>query len=476
MQDLHNLGSRRYARGRRIGRAMTPVRRYCRCGTLIARDNGAGLCSVCQGKRRRDCAPDVPAEFWHADAMAAALESGDLGRVVRAYRFHPFHGQPLPQCIMAGWLHVSQATLSRIEHGHRRLTVDEISGFARSLGLSVALRWVPLHEMGEDVDPLSRRSLFGAGAGAALGFGATTAPAAAREIDPRLVEHWMNLMHLLRRHDAMFGPHDVLDTVRHELDLIAVQRRVARGDLHTQLLGVESRWSWLASWLGRDAGEARFADCCADRARRLAQEANYPDMAAYVLMRQSLWAAPDARKAIALADAGGRTRGASDYIRALCALRVAHGHALAGDAASCERSLAEAHQLLPPDHATTDAPLTPWDGLGSRETSPPYVRAEEARCWLRLQPIKAVTMFETVLRIWPKERRRGRGIHQAHLALACSSANEPDRAAAEGLKALDIAHTTRSHVTVRELRRLDQRLATCDAPAAAEFHEALATL
>ena len=453
---------------------MRPARRYCRCGTLLARDNSASLCSLCQTKRMCGHAPKVPPEFWHTEAMAAALDSGDLGRVLRAYRFHPFHGQPLPQCIVAGWLHVSQATLSRIESGHRRLTIDEIAGFARSLGHRVAVRWTPLHDTGEDVDPLSRRSLLGAGVGAALGLNATTAPAAPRQIDPRLVEHWMNLMHVLRRHDAMFGARGVLDTVRRELSLIADHRRIARGDLHTQLLGVEARWSWLASWLGRDAGDARVADDCADRARRLAQDAGYADMVAYVLMRQSLWAAPDSRKAIMLANAGRWSPGTSAYMRALCALREAYAHALAGDTTSCERSLADAHRLLPADHAALDAPLTPWEGLGSREATPAYVLAEHARCWLSLRPSKAVTTFEEVLRLWPRERTRGRGIQQAHLALACAAAGEPDRAAAEGLKALDIAHSTRSHVTMRELKRLDRRLAACDAPAAADFREAFA--
>lgn len=100
---------------------MRPISRYCCCGTLLARDNAVGLCSACQRVRRRDCAPDVPPEFWQTEAMATALDSGDLGRVVRAYRLHPFHGQPLPQATLAGWLHVSQATLSRIEQGRRRM-------------------------------------------------------------------------------------------------------------------------------------------------------------------------------------------------------------------------------------------------------------------------------------------------------------------------------------------------------------------
>jgi hypothetical protein len=443
----------------------------------LARDNADRLCAICQARGRRDRAPNVPPEFWQTEALTDALASGDVGRVIRAYRFHPFHGRRLPQTLVAGWLHMSQAAVCRIETGRRRLTIDEIRYIAQVLGMPVlAVLWHPRNEAGEDVDPLSRRSLFGVGVGAALGLNATTAPAAAREVDPRLVEHWMSLMHVLRRHDAMFGSRGVLDTVRRELGLIADHRRVARGDLRTELIGVEARWSWMASWLGRDAGDARIADECADRARRLAHEAGYPDMAAYALMRQSLWATPDSRKAIMLADAGSGIRGASAYIRALCALRVAHGHALGGDLASCERSLADAHRLLPTDHVVTDAPLTPWEGLGSREATTPYVLAEEARCWLLLRPDKAVTTFEDVLRLWPRERTRGRGIQQAHLALACAAADEPERAACEGIAALDIAQGTKSDVTMRELKRLDAQLASCDVPAAADFREQFATL
>jgi hypothetical protein len=52
---------------------------------------------------------------------------------------------------------------------------------------------------------------------------------------------------------------------------------------------------------------------------------------------------------------------------------VAHGHALTADMASCERSPADAHRLLTTDHAATDAPPTPWKGLGSREATTPYL-------------------------------------------------------------------------------------------------------
>ncbi|MGI9099247.1 MAG: helix-turn-helix domain-containing protein [Solirubrobacteraceae bacterium] len=327
---------------------MSPTHRHCRCGTPLARDNSGSLCSACQRTHRRDRPPEVPAEFWNAALIGAAVASRDLGRVVRMYRFHPFHVRPLPQATVAGWLHVSQATLSRIELGRRHLTIDETVWFARALGMPVALRWTAQPEAGEDVDPLSRRSLLGAGVGAAVGLGATTAPVAARDIDPELVSHWLKLLRVLGRHDAMFGPHEVFDTVRHEVGLIAAHRQIARGDLRTQLLGVESRWAWLASWLSNDAGDWHLRDSWADRSLRLAHEAGDPEMIAWALVWQSRWAAMrhDASRAIRLADAARRTPGTTGKIQALCALKEAHGHAVANDIAACEGRLADAYQLL----------------------------------------------------------------------------------------------------------------------------------
>ncbi len=188
----------------RTRRAMSPTHRHCRCGSPLARDNSDTLCTACQRKRRHDRAPDVPPDFWHTDMMGAALASGDIGRVIRAYRSHPFHGQILPQSTVADWLHVSQTTLSRIENGRRRLTIDDIDGFARALGLSVALRLVRQHpgKAGEDVDPFEvlemgrvERSEIGPGTLEALhaaaeqlccGYSTVPAPALREETEQQL--------------------------------------------------------------------------------------------------------------------------------------------------------------------------------------------------------------------------------------------------------------------------------------------------
>lgn len=317
---------------------------------------------------------------------------------------------------------------------------------------------------------LSRRSLIGAGAAAALELGATTPPTTAREIDPESVSRWTALLDLLSRHDNMFGPHQVLSAVRHQIAMIGEYRQLTHGELATQLQREESRWSWFASWLAHDAGNARLSDCWADRAVRLAQEVDHRDMVAWVLTNRSQWAAThdDPRQAIALAAAAERTGGVSAYLRALCALRVAHGHAFAGDAAACERRIADARRLL-------DRPDTSDRELGNSAVTAPYVLADEALCWSRLRPARAIATYEDALRLWPHESPRGRGIHQARLALTCAHAGEPERAASEGLRALDIARSTRSTIITRQLKRLDHELAAYDVPAVADFREAIAT-
>jgi hypothetical protein len=284
----------------------------------------------------------------------------------------------------------------------------------------------------------------------------------------------MKLLIVLDHHDGMFGPHDVLATVRHEIGVIAEHRHIARGELRTQLLRVEARWAGFASWLSVDAGDPQLHASWSDRAVRLAREADYDDMVAWMRRRQSQQAMmSDPRRAIAFAEAGRRTPGARARIRAMCALDEAQAHALANDAASCERCLGDAHALF--DEARGDDEPA-WHGLGRNSTPRSFVVADEAGCWLRLRPAKAIAMFDDALRAWPRDLTRTRGLHQARLALACAAAGEPERAAAGGLAALDIAQTTRSDVTVQELRRLDRRLAACDTPAAADFREAFATL
>jgi hypothetical protein len=306
-----------------------------------------------------------------------------------------------------------------------------------------------------DVDPTNRRGLLGAGAATALGAAALgPAPAAARDVDPELPAHWTALLALLGSHDAAHGPHGVLAVVERELRVIAEHRAAARGVLRTELMRVEARWAQFAAWLSNDAGEADARHAWAERARRLAIQADYPDMLAFIHVRQSQWAAQtsDAGRAIAFAQAALRVQATSEQTRARSALRAAYGYALANDAGACARSLADAESMMErADHL----PVPPWVGRATIRT---HVRPDEARCWLAMAPRKAIGLYENVLRDWPRHRVRDRGLHQARLAVACAAAGELDRAQAEGRKALAITRTTRSSGATRELKRLSAAL------------------
>ena len=103
--------------------------RYCPCGTRLARDNPNSRCASCQAKTRDLVArpPDVPAEFWTTDHMRDALATWHMGRVIAAYRKHPFHGPVLRQEIVAGWMGITQAQLSRIESGPPIKDLDKLT-------------------------------------------------------------------------------------------------------------------------------------------------------------------------------------------------------------------------------------------------------------------------------------------------------------------------------------------------------------
>jgi transcriptional regulator with XRE-family HTH domain len=321
-----------------------------------------------------------------------------------------------------------------------------------------ALRFAgPHHDVGEvqDVEPTTRRGLLDAGAVTALGglgvAASTATPAAAREVDPELPGHWTNLLRLLGRHDEIFGPQDVLASVRHEISLIAEHRRAARGELRTALMRVESRWADLAAWLSEDSGRRRARDAWTDRALRLAQDADYSDMIAFARARQSEWAS-DAQRAIAYAADALRVPGTTAQTRAWCSRQAAISRAMAGDAASCERHLVDAYSLL-----DDDSPAPPW--AGEFRVARTGTLAAEARCWLEIEPAKSVGLYEDALRDWPQAEARDGAVHQARLAIACAQTGEIDRAKAEGRRALAITKATNSATATRELRRLREALA-----------------
>ncbi|MFI5927178.1 helix-turn-helix domain-containing protein [Micromonospora sp. NPDC051543] len=118
-----------------------------RCGGRLARDNDTGRCTPCQAaeRDRLSTPPVVPANFWDHEPVRLALAERHLGRVIRAYRCHPYHGRvALPQSVVAGWLGITQAQLSRVENGPPVVHLDRLAHWANLLGIPASCLWFGL--------------------------------------------------------------------------------------------------------------------------------------------------------------------------------------------------------------------------------------------------------------------------------------------------------------------------------------------
>src|SRR3954467_7474713 len=117
--------------------------RRCGCGTRLARDNRGLRCNACTKKARntRVQPPSVPADFWRDPAMREALAACDMGKVMRAFRTHPFHGRDISQDVAAGWVGVTQPRLSKIENGDRLTNITKLMHWAHALRIPADLLW-----------------------------------------------------------------------------------------------------------------------------------------------------------------------------------------------------------------------------------------------------------------------------------------------------------------------------------------------
>jgi transcriptional regulator with XRE-family HTH domain len=73
--------------------------------------------------------------------MRDALGTLHMGRVIYAYRNHPWHRQVLKQSVVAGWFGLTQTQLSRIENGRAPEEISKLVRWAKLLGIPAGLRW-----------------------------------------------------------------------------------------------------------------------------------------------------------------------------------------------------------------------------------------------------------------------------------------------------------------------------------------------
>jgi transcriptional regulator with XRE-family HTH domain len=157
--DMSRLrrGQRRYTVGdaRALPRGRTglemdtqgKIRHCCSCGRRLARDNRGMACSACERRSEIDAgSPVVPPAFWLSDNMREAFSQHHMGKVIKAYRNHPFHARPISQATAARWAGVSQAQMSRTESGRPVRDLERLIHWANTLRIPQRLLWFDLAE------------------------------------------------------------------------------------------------------------------------------------------------------------------------------------------------------------------------------------------------------------------------------------------------------------------------------------------
>lgn len=481
-----------------------PRPRVCaRCDARLALDNADRFCSACRSKANDALVkpPEFPRSFWTDAHMERPLDSWHMGKVLAAYRAHPQHGRTLSQELVAGWLNLTQAQLSRIESGRAPEELSKLIHWANVLGIPSDLLWfklpsdrrpptqrsaaaslgqarrsVPVRR-GVDRTPLSdtseqamadvqRRTLLSTGIAAltlpALGLDDLKHIAAALEdarryLDHEVVDYFQQQITNCASDDGARGPRETLPVVLGIIGAIEHHAREVKPEIRRRLVAVGAQSAEFAGWLYRDSATPKLADYWRDRAVEWAQEASDMPMQGYILLKksQAAWDNRDAVRMLTLAQA------AQDgpwklpaKVRAEAAQQEARGHAMLGaDLAVVERKLDEARTLL--DDA---ADAGDEESKLSAHYDETLLSMQTAICLTEAgKPLRAVDLYRRELSARAFSRR-DYGYFQSLMANTLAAAGEPDEAAQVGINALQVAANTGSRRTVQELRRLTGRL------------------
>jgi transcriptional regulator with XRE-family HTH domain len=505
---------------------MTAPRHCTRCGGRLAADNPRKRCSPCQSAALEAAArpPAVPPDFWQLDKMRDALATWHMGRVLFAYRTHPFHGQALSQELLGTWLGMTQAQLSRIENGRAPEELSKLIRYSQILGIPAELLWfdlpgeprarpatdarptilVPLLLGGREVllpvdaDAAKARGLDGElGEAVAAGQGAGThEPAgtaserraarllpyagldelqhmaaalanARRYLDGSVVGFFSQQFQRCKADDGQLGPLRALPLVLGVLGAIQQYARDVQPNIRRELLAVGADGAEFAGWLYRDLHDPGSAAYWYDRAMEWAQEAQDSPMQAYVLVKKSQMAydGRELARMLNLAEAAGRICPAPPAaLRAEQVQQEALALATHGEALSViERKLDTARQAV-------DAS---GESLGSKLTAVTLPLRDAAVYTEAGIPDRAAGIFAEILN-GNALSRRDTGLFGARRAAALALSGHPDEAAAVGLDALQVARDTNSSRTSAILGDVARTLAPWRSrPGPREFREAV---
>ncbi|MGC5286931.1 helix-turn-helix domain-containing protein [Micromonospora sp. DT231] len=483
-----------------------------RCGGRLARDNDSGRCTPCQAaeRDRLSAPPVVPASFWEHEPVRLALLERHLGRVIRAYRCHPYHGRvALPQSVVAGWLGITQAQLSRVENGPPLVHLDRLAHWAQLLGIPASCLWFGLPDQPylaengaadgttDDLyahDQVTEQSDLPAMAvtveGAATGGGGATdrrrfnamaalaglaaaghsylLPEAAdpRNIGMEQVRLASSLVEDLRRADAAAGADQLCDVAvqaHARLSAWAARATYSRevGDaLQSTLadLGIQAAWlaidacrrSQARPFLNEAIARARIADDPRVEVRALTQLS--------LLLRES-----QPGESLHCTEAALRVsaRWATPRLTTLLHLRRAHTYAVLRDASGFSREMTKARREL--ERGPHEDDLGFVDFVNAQE-----VNGIQGLSYLAMErPDRAAQSFRAIIANPSPGHRRNQVLYTVDLAEAAYQQGDTNGAARIALDVLPAASQMNSGRISRQLAHVRSNLAALRHPTTA---------
>ncbi|WP_259275632.1 helix-turn-helix domain-containing protein [Micromonospora chalcea] len=453
---------------------MTPAN--CpRCGGRLARDNDTGRCAPCQAaeRDRLSTSPAVPESFWDHEPLRAALAGRHLGQVIRAYRHHPYHGRnPLPQSVVAGWLGITQAQLSRIENGPALVHLDRLAHWAIVLRIPPPRLWFALPGQPTPI-VVSNTSIEEGGSTNRRRFNALAALAGIQASDVlnllntsagppshlgmEQVRYAASLVDQFRVADAAVGADAICDIAMHVHDRLstcaatAAYGRSVGEALQSALAELAIQAAWLAidsdrrtearPYLNEAITRARIADDSRAEVRALACMS--------LLLRQDRPA-----EAVHCAEAALRTAAgwATPRLTTLLHLRSAHAHAALRDAFGFDREMTKARRAFDGGSHDDDLPFLSF-------VSEQEVSGIQGLAYLELdRPDRAAACFRTATSGPANAYRRNRVHYMVQLSRALVRQGEIGGGAGAGFSVLSELGRVRSGRTLRVLSEVRSNL------------------
>ncbi|MGH3870058.1 MAG: XRE family transcriptional regulator [Pseudonocardiaceae bacterium] len=273
-----------------------------------------------------------------------------------------------------------------------------------------------------------------------------------RYLDGSVVDYFRRQLDACEADDGALGPTRALPVVLGILGAIEKRVRDVSPAVRSELLSVGVRAAEFAGWLYRDVHHPRRACFWYDRATEWAQAAGDTAAQGYILLRKSQMAYEDRDAVRVLTLAQAAQYGPWQLprsVRVEVTQQEARGLAMVGEPISLiEQKLDLARRLLA-DTALDDAQPGQL-GCSFNENA---LTLRTASCYIEAgKPRQAAALYGQVLSAGGLSRR-DRGYFLARRTSSLALAGEPDEAASTGLEAAQIASSTTSQRTKRELIR-----------------------